>query len=170
MQIHITLETFLKCIKEIKDLSDTFSDGWELLGECNEQENAAYLTKKVYHSLQLHKTDSELVTFEYNVVYNVSYSTPMLCFNAWHTNGSLLTLEECWKVFNINQEGDALNILTQMEHPILFRPFYTLHPCKTPELLGDTSENSKNPIVSWLSSVGPCVKLNIDLCYADLTM
>lgn len=170
MQIHVTLETFLKCIKEIKGLSDKFHDGWLLLGECDTQANSAYLTKTIYHNLILCETESQLVTFEYNVVYNISYSTPILCFNAWHTNGSLLTLEECWKVLNINKECDALNILTQMEHPILFRPFYMLHPCKTPELLGKTSKTSKNPIVSWLSSIGPCIKLDVNLNYASLTV
>lgn len=59
------------------------------------------------------------------------------------------------------------SILTQMEHPIEFKPFLTLHPCRTAELL-DALPNSKNKVLSFLSSIGPAVNLTFDVKYADL--
>lgn len=58
-----------------------------------------------------------------------------------------------------------LNILTQMEHPMLFKPFLTLHPCRIAEVL-QTIPNSQNKVLSFLSIYGPTVYLTFDLNYA----
>lgn len=104
----------------------------------------------------------DILCYEFHVIYNISYQVPVLCFNAikpsklldvytqkeikifkiyFITDGSLLTLEECWKLFNKNNPEcktlDMGTVLTQMEHPILFKPFLTLHPCRTAEILSN---------------------------------
>lgn len=59
-----------------------------------------------------------------------------------------------------------LNILTQMEHPILFKPFLTLHPCRIAEVL-QSLPHSQNKVLSFLSIYGPTVYLTFDLEYAN---
>lgn len=82
-----------------------------------------------------------------------------------------MTLDEAWKLFNdigptqshaIQQK--MLNILTQMEHPVLFKPFLTLHPCRIAEVLY-ALPNSHNKVLSFLSIYGATVYLTFDLEY-----
>lgn len=99
-------------------------------------------------------------------MYSLSYGVPQLYFNCYKSNGTLLSLEEIWQLFNDENKSnlEMLTTLTQMEHPFLFKPFFALHPCKTDELLGILSK-SKNKIISFLSVVGPAVHLNLSLEY-----
>lgn len=60
---------------------------------------------------------------------------------------------------------NMLNVLTQMEHPVLFKPFLTLHPCRIADIL-QTLPNSQNRVLSFLSIYGPTVYLTFDLEYA----
>lgn len=109
----------------------------------------------------------------------------MLYFNCYKSNGTLLSLDEIWKLFNdLNKTNlDMLTTVTQMEHPFLFKPFFALHPCKTDVLLGTLAKrfdilfneesksqlifffSSKNKIISFLSVIGPAVHLNLSLEY-----
>ncbi|XP_064605763.1 ubiquitin-like-conjugating enzyme ATG10 [Liolophura sinensis] len=82
-------------------------------------------------------------TYEYHVVYSHSYAVPVLYFNAYKTDGKLLSLEEIWS--NVpNHYRERLNherwtFLTQQEHPLVGRPFYQLHPCHTADLMKQAS-------------------------------
>lgn len=60
---------------------------------------------------------------------------------------------------------NMLDILTQMEHPVLFKPFFTLHPCRIAELL-NSIPHSQNKVLSFLSTYGPTIYLTFDLEYA----
>lgn len=89
-------------------------------------------------------------------------------------DGSILTLDEAWAAFNdpiYGRNGSKhmpmTTILTQMEHPILFRPFLTLHPCRIAELL-QCLPNSANKVLTFLSTIGPAVHLKFDLKYAEI--
>lgn len=186
----MTWDNFAKNIFEIKTLSDEIFDDWTLHGFI-ENENGAYISKKLHTSFSDISISTEGVnleesnemtdevenpirenttlTFDYHIVYNISYSCPVLCFNAWKGNGSFLTLEECWNVLHFTNLEYKFNVLSQMDHPVLKRPFFTLHPCKTAELIGSTFEASQNIVVSWLSTIGPAVGLNILNDYAKLT-
>lgn len=62
-------------------------------------------------------------------------------------------------------QQNMLNVLTQMEHPVLFKPFLTLHPCRIADIL-QTLPNSQNRVLSFLSIYGPTVYLTFDLEYA----
>lgn len=84
----------------------------------------------------------------------------------------MLTLDEAWKIFkDLNPmqsckiQQNMLQILTQMEHPILFKPFLTLHPCRIAEVL-QSLPYSQNKVLSFLSIYGPTVYLTFDLEYA----
>uniref|UniRef100_A0A182PX93 Uncharacterized protein n=1 Tax=Anopheles epiroticus TaxID=199890 RepID=A0A182PX93_9DIPT len=41
-----------------------------------------------------------------------------------------------------------------VHHPILFRPYLSLHPCKTNELIGSLG-GSVNPVLSFLTTYRP---------------
>lgn len=88
--------------------------------------------------------------------------------------GALLTLDDAWELFRDHMSNDQLdaknqlnmlNILTQMEHPVLFKPFLTLHPCRIAEVLSQLP-NSENKVLSFLSTYGPSVFLTLDPDYA----
>ncbi|KAJ9591104.1 hypothetical protein L9F63_002385, partial [Diploptera punctata] len=117
----------------------------------------------------LENTVEERTTWEYHVMYNQSYSVPTLHFNAWRSDGALLSLEEVWgralKCYRGSLEDDKWTVLTQQEHPILRRPFYTLHPCRTAEFLESLKEKSSNILITWLSTFGPVVGLLLDFQY-----
>lgn len=80
-------------------------------------------------------------------------------------------MDGAWNIFNDDQCNhrtiEMQNVLTQMEHPILFKPFLTLHPCRTAEVL-QMLPNSRNKVLSFLSSYGTAVYLEFDLKYAQL--
>lgn len=88
-------------------------------------------------------------------------------------DGVLLTLDDAWVLFKdhiSNQplhsnELNMLNVLTQMEHPILFKPFLTLHPCRIAEVLSQLP-NCRNKVLSFLSIYGPSAFLTLELDYA----
>ncbi|XP_017771507.1 PREDICTED: ubiquitin-like-conjugating enzyme ATG10 [Nicrophorus vespilloides] len=153
-------EEFSKHLSQMKSLSDELLDGWAILGKTG-TENGAYLAKKVPRLFE-----EALLLFEYNVVYDLSYGVPKLCFNVFRTDGSMLQLNECIHVLGF--DGEPVLVLTQMDHPVLQRPFFTLHPCKTSEFM-DFCSNSKNPLVSWLSAIGPTVGLNLANEYSQCT-
>lgn len=87
----------------------------------------------------------------------------------------MLKLDDAWNIFNdpdylaTNHTNlNMMNILTQMEHPILFKPFLTLHPCRIAEILSFLPK-STNKVLSFLSTYGPSVYLTFDLQYANLS-
>lgn len=118
-----------------------------------------------------------IYVFEFNIVYSTSYGVPVLYFNVYSPEGSLLLLHQVIELlsntnanFNCSQI-DKWTFITQGEHPFLGIPFFYLHPCKTGEFMaqvfestqgkGKTSEESLHDkyLVSWLSFFGPLVGL-----------
>lgn len=84
-----------------------------------------------------------------------------------------MQLEEAWHIFNTScsdvkpPRSDLLSILTETDHPILFRPFFMIHPCRTAEILAQT-EKSCNRIITFLSVMGPYVQLKLKNEYGML--
>ncbi|XP_033110697.1 ubiquitin-like-conjugating enzyme ATG10 [Anneissia japonica] len=116
-----------------------------------------------------------LCTYEYHVVYSHSYAVPVLYFNACKPDGQLLSLDEVWEMipdhYQTRLQHERWTFITQQEHPILGRPFFTLHPCHTADLMKTVLTNKtirSSYLVSWLSSVGPVVGLELSLDYAKL--
>ncbi|XP_072462337.1 ubiquitin-like-conjugating enzyme ATG10 isoform X5 [Notamacropus eugenii] len=119
---------------------------------------------------------SEVIRYEYHVLYSYSYGVPVLYFRASFLDGRPLTLKEIWdgvhQFYKARLLQEPWSTITQQEHPILGQPFFVLHPCKTNEFMTSLLENSgkdkrnTNYITLWLSIVGPVVGLNIPLSYA----
>ncbi|KAG5896468.1 hypothetical protein JTB14_002609 [Gonioctena quinquepunctata] len=158
----ISLENFGKCLGEIVRISDYMIDGWKMNIK-EGVENGQFLTKTNSRVLNDSSDDDAkiLATIEYHVAYHISYGVPVLCFNIWKQDGTFLTVEDYWKYNENLKQSNLYDTLTQMDHPVLCKPFITLHPCRTEEIMQPFLENSKNPVISWLSVVGPFVHLNI---------
>ncbi|KAJ8971536.1 hypothetical protein NQ317_009232 [Molorchus minor] len=160
MDAHLSVEDFTKCIKDIVAVSDQLMDGW-MLNEKRAIKMGIISQNDVQKNLT--KPDDNInvmVTFEYHIAYHISYSVPLICFKVWKQDGSMLSLEEYWK-FNTLKDSNMYDTLTQLDHPVLCQPFLTLHPCRTQEIIQPFMGHSKNPVVSWLSVVGPFVHLNL---------
>jgi ubiquitin-like-conjugating enzyme ATG10 len=186
---NISLQEFQRCITQLLTISDQLADGWTLHNK--ESPEAMYLVKKITFPDTENKSyenatalpleeplDSvledmstvatprrETYTWEYHVLFNQSYSVPTLYFNAWTSHGRLLSLEEMWSRVHVNFQHsiqeDKWSVLTQQEHPVLRRPFYMFHPCRTPEFLKCFEGKSSNIVITWLSTVGPAVGLTL---------
>ncbi|XP_030049199.1 ubiquitin-like-conjugating enzyme ATG10 isoform X2 [Microcaecilia unicolor] len=121
---------------------------------------------------------SEVIRYEYHVLYSSSYQAPVLYFRASFLDGRPLILDEIWEGVHESYRTRLLqgpwDTITQQEHPLLGQSFFVLHPCRTNEFMSSilASSNSKryvNYITSWLSVVGPVVGLNLPLSYGIAT-
>lgn len=112
---------------------------------------------------EVNKQLTQLVLFEYHILYSVSYEVPVLYFNATKSNGSCLDIETIWQniprvllppkytqgqvattdtmntssIEEHKMTGHSLfgDLITQVDHPFLAVPFFMLHPCGTRHLL-----------------------------------
>lgn len=81
-------------------------------------------------------------------------------------DGSLLDIDAIWSLFMpTTSRSDLYQMLTPMEHPVLFRPFMALHPCRTAEVLAQFGRKSDNLLLTFISLYGPYVKLNLSNAY-----
>ncbi len=60
------------------------------------------------------------------------------------SNGALLSYQDLYAIFELDQSVSVDMILTQQDHPILNRPFFYLHPCKTHEWMKQTEIEDPN--------------------------
>jgi hypothetical protein len=152
-----------------------------------------YLERKIQTNCYNTKVDSnddlfedsvEILTFVYHIVYSDSWSVPVLYLNAYKSDGRCLNYEELYSSLLIEDSLKNELFITQQEHPILFKPFFYLHPCKTnefmlvtkpienekPEMaLSETLYNSsatKNYTLKWLSFVFSTLRIPVDIKYA----
>lgn len=80
-----------------------------------------------------------ILACEYHVIYSLSYQVPVLYFTVSYHSGKLVPLAELWELLPTGQvcsDNGKWGILTQAEHPLLFQPFYCLHPCNTAKAMG----------------------------------
>ncbi|KAM7378694.1 hypothetical protein PAMP_004300 [Pampus punctatissimus] len=120
---------------------------------------------------------SQVLQFEYHILYSCSYSSPVLYFRAFTLEGRSLSLEEVWSSvhpnFRLQLQYSPLNTITQQEHPLLGQPFFMLHPCRTEDFMKpvlQTAQDQHRPlnyVLTWLSVVGPLVGLDIPLKYCN---
>ncbi|CAD7014734.1 ubiquitin-like-conjugating enzyme ATG10 [Ceratitis capitata] len=117
--------------------------------------------------------NNDLLKTEYHVIYSLPYQVPVLYFRLYRSDGSLVSIEDAWRIFrgyggnasttlspHQRTNDDMLNIMTQLEHPVLRKPYYALHPCRTAELLANTGR-SRNRILTFISLMGPYVQLTL---------
>ncbi|KAI3375397.1 hypothetical protein L3Q82_021882 [Scortum barcoo] len=83
---------------------------------------------------------SQVLQYEFHILFSCSYSTPVLYFRAFTLEGRSLSLEEVWSSvhpnFRLRLQKSPLNTLSLQEHPLLGQPFFMLHPCRTEEFIG----------------------------------
>ncbi|XP_022240807.1 ubiquitin-like-conjugating enzyme ATG10 isoform X2 [Limulus polyphemus] len=107
MSGYISWENFLFEIKNFQAASSSLRDGWELR------------VLKVLAS----DASNRLVTFEYHVIYSISYSVPVLYFTAWRQDGTPLSLEEVWdqvpRCYQEQLKQQRWSILTQQQLPLI---------------------------------------------------
>ncbi|XP_061925652.1 ubiquitin-like-conjugating enzyme ATG10 isoform X1 [Entelurus aequoreus] len=116
--------------------------------------------------------------YEYHILYSCSFMTPVLYFRASTLEGRSLSLEEVWSSvhphFRSRLRHSPLTSITQQEHPVLGQPFFMLHPCKTDHLMSALMHSAQqqhrpvNYMVTWLSTVGPLLGLEVPLEYLTL--
>uniref|UniRef100_A0A3Q3XM79 Ubiquitin-like-conjugating enzyme ATG10 n=1 Tax=Mola mola TaxID=94237 RepID=A0A3Q3XM79_MOLML len=119
---------------------------------------------------------SQVLQYEYHILYSCSYSTPVLYFRAFTLEGRSLSLEEVWSCvhpsFRLRLQKSPLSTITLQEHPLLGQPFFMLHPCRTEEFMKPVLQAAQhkhrpvNYVLSWLSIVGPLVGLDVPLKYS----
>ncbi len=151
----------------------------------NQRDGVLYLEKVNQRLVELDSSCKEILTFVYNVVYSDSYNVPVLYLNAFKSTGSQLNSEEFKKLFiaheQLNHESaDArihlVNLLSQQEHPLVFKPFYFLHPCKTADWMYATEINNQikdaytpkkiNYTLKWLSFVFFALNINFNFNFS----
>lgn len=157
-------DAFSSQANQIIKISQEINDTWTL-ERGNNDPGGTYLRHKQLHHLK----QGQVHQFEYHVVYSLSYNTPVLYFNIQDTAGNVMLLEEFMEYFLDRadlkpQDVDLKMAVTQMEHPVLFRPYLAIHPCKTAEVLDKTS-GSKNQLITFISTFGAMVFLSLDLAY-----
>ncbi|KAL1444101.1 hypothetical protein MTO96_030048 [Rhipicephalus appendiculatus] len=113
----------------------------------------------------------EVLQCVYHVVYSASYGVPVMYFNVWRRDGSLLPLSDVWSLMPEVPAGATE--ASAMEHPIQGVPYFQLHPCKTAELMEQTRPKHQdgkhsNYVVTWLSSVAPVVGLEFPVQYSAI--
>ncbi|TKS80405.1 Ubiquitin-like-conjugating enzyme ATG10 [Collichthys lucidus] len=119
---------------------------------------------------------SQVLQYEYHIVYSCSYCTPVLYFRAFTLEGKSLSLEEVWSSvhpnFRLRLQNSPLNTITLQEHPLLGQPFFMIHPCRTEQFMRPVLQAAQdqhrpvNYVLSWLSVVGPMVGLDVPLKYS----
>ncbi|GAB1599766.1 ubiquitin-like-conjugating enzyme ATG10 [Argonauta hians] len=191
----ISKEEFQASVENFLKVSANNVDVWQL-HKVPGNENIHYLQRKFCQQIKIKKEEESAVSWEYkemdvedsssvaiesssdghditcdyHVVYSYSYGVPVLYFNMYWKDGSLLSLDEVWSLIPCHYRDRFLaerwTFITQQEHPIVHRPFFYLHPCHTTDLMKNIElKQKKDYILSWLSCVGPVVRLELPLSY-----
>ncbi|KAG4070714.1 hypothetical protein HA402_013634 [Bradysia odoriphaga] len=168
----ITYAEFTSDIEAITRKSNEIFDNWQLKRVTqNDGTEKSYLTKTETKLIELEDESEPLsCSFTYHVVYHQSYQVPCLGFNVYRLDGSSILLQDVWTFFRkTNTEltnKPMVEILTEMDHPVLFTPVFMLHPCRTAELL-TSLPHSNNKVVSFLSAMAPAIQLYFDDAYGS---
>lgn len=183
--LYLTRDTFNQNVTEINLKSKLIGDSWSLIEVPstipNQNEPLMYLEK-----IEQKLVEQEIYTFTFHVVYSESFSVPVLYLNISKSNGCLLNHEELYSYFNLtkslkDKESVYDLVITQQEHPLLFKPFYFVHPCKTADWMkiialnksngekeksDDTEvDRLENYTLTWLSLVFSSFNINLDTKY-----
>jgi ubiquitin-like-conjugating enzyme ATG10 len=117
---------------------------------------------------QISKGNPAYYVFEYHIVYSTTYRVPVLYFNAYKADSSLLTLDEVWDELQPTEmtEDNKWSFITQGEHPLLGIPFFFIHPCQTQQLMQQIKtmhgeDNKPRYLLPWLSVFAPTAGLKL---------
>ncbi|KAK6628756.1 hypothetical protein RUM43_002572 [Polyplax serrata] len=185
---------FLKCVDHFIKISELTNDGWSVerykdhvyLVKCMTQclgkdvvESDDNTNDLVDVNAAFEKDDQSVETpplkyrkWEYHVLHSLSYQVPVIYFNVWNSNGQLLSLDELWNAVNPGFKEIVLKnkwyTVTQNEHPYLFKPFFYFHPCHTEDFLNSFCDEKCNSLITWLSSIGQVIWLELNSTYGKL--
>lgn len=112
-------------------------------------------TQYILSKNEFRKIGNNVYGFEYTVIHSESYEVPVMYFSVHKQDGSIAELEEVF----INPIEES--VVSQVEHPILFRPFYQVHPCKTREFM--KYHHVSNYLIAWLTTIGTLIGLRFEL-------
>lgn len=120
-------------------------------------------------------SNAEILHCVYHILYSSSYRVPVLYFNVWRQNGSLLPLSDVWSLMPdcLQEQLQQLRwtTVTQQEHPIQGTPYFQLHPCKTAHFMEQTlpkDTKHTNYLITWLSTIAPVVGLEVPVKYCTI--
>ncbi|CAG8445848.1 14602_t:CDS:2 [Ambispora leptoticha] len=89
----------------------------------------------------LRLSNEDCLTIDYNILYSPTYKVPVLYFNAYNADGSILNLDQLYTTLIEPSRLNDLRTagfnggLSQQDHPTLQLPFFFLHPCETATLM-----------------------------------
>ncbi|EPS59633.1 hypothetical protein M569_15174, partial [Genlisea aurea] len=108
--------------------------------------------------------------YDLHIVHSASYLVPVLFFRAYRPDGQPLLLDEIKADLDAESarrlEEAPWMFITQEEHPLLNRPWFTVHPCGTREwmkLLLSHGNKIQSYFTSWFSVVGQLFGFRIPL-------
>jgi ubiquitin-like-conjugating enzyme ATG10 len=140
-------------VLDLDDLSIDQSNQWKLLLMKEERRKCA--------------NDDLICSYEYSVLYSESYEVPVMYFSASDQNGAHVPLD---KILTARPK-DLSMIVNQVEHPLLFRPFYMIHPCRTRDFMEPhLVANNDCYLISWLSIISTLLGLKLDDRFSRLDM
>ncbi len=165
-------------ITEICEKSELLGDDWKIF---EAEDDVLYLEK---NERKFIPNQNEIYTLTYQAVFSESFSVPVLYLNVHKSNGKILDYNEIYSYFNLNtsqansnttssskfdEDATNLSIISQQDHPILCKPFYFLHPCKTIDWMHATKTNSysksNNYTLKWLSFVLASLNISFNIKY-----
>ncbi len=171
-----TYKQFQSCVYHFKNVADEIEDEWQVCRVPNNDPaiELIYLKKSMLQPVDF-SASSHIACLEFNVIYSYSYSVPVLYFYACFDDGKPFSLDEVNALTRSSIKEPSLpvnpDIVSQQEHPYRRNPCFTLHPCRTSQLLEPIMSTSSyvNPLVSWLSIVLPLFGCKIDSRFATAT-
>ncbi|XP_021733470.1 ubiquitin-like-conjugating enzyme ATG10 [Chenopodium quinoa] len=147
----------------------------EEMPNCLESEECTDPARLVQEAAQ------EVHYYDFHIVYSNSYRIPVLYFRGYNSDGQTLLLDQIERDLPPRSvevlTESKWTFITQQEHPYLNRPWHTLHPCGTNELmklllsntsLSEDKVGTECYIISWLSVVSQVVGLRVPLQMAAL--
>lgn len=145
-------------VTEAKELEIKSDREWKIEIADEKLPGGIYLTSTTIKSI-----NNEFYRFEYHIIYSIAYSVPVLYFNISNLNGQLVPIEKYFSIAsNSTKNFDMLkNAISQGEHPILLRPYYFIHPCRTENIMNTMKCN--NFVISWLSIVARILEIPLSL-------
>lgn len=147
----LTIDEFNKAIRRFFEESNRLHDQWQLI---EVREDLSYLVKT--------SIDEKCLKSEFHIVYSESYSVPVVYFNVSRLDGSLLSADDIWQMFEHRNSSNRHETISQCEHPIVHRPFFFIHPCRTELFLKTLADRSSfERFLFWLSVYGQSVGLTL---------
>lgn len=118
---------------------------------------------------------TEIWVYVYCVSYSISYEVPEFYFSIHKQNGSPVLFDEFWpymstKFRDITDKSnfDVGSIVSEFEHPLLFRPFYKLHPCRTKDLMELHNHHLGDKyLICWMSTISSLMSLDFSIKYSQ---